>query len=162
MLDDKKILASLFKMLVFFICFSLFTASMLKYYNYAIHVPKDIEKYTYTDNTLSFTLAPAKVFVITMPKSLVEYELTLPKGTTFSHNDKLSIVFLSGKKAPPKDLKTDIMYMKYGVKPIEVKQNKEINLFVNDELKYDLKDNLVLKQIFNDPATGEVVSSVFE
>lgn len=162
MSDDKRFLISLFKMLLFFFCFAMFTASILRYYDYARHVPKDIEKYTYTDNTLSFTLAPAKVLFFTMPKSSIEYELTLPKGTTFSPNDKLSIVFLSGKKSPPKDLKTDLMYMKYGVKPIELNPNKEINFFVNDTLKYDLKDQLVLKSIYKDPVTGVVTAPVFE
>lgn len=162
MFDDKKLLSSLSTMLVFFFCFAVFTTSVLKYYNYAIHIPKDIEKYTYTDNTLSFTLAPSKIFFITMPKSLVEYDLTLPKGTTFKPNDKLSIVFLSGKKSPQKDLKTDVMYMKYGVKPIEINKNKEINLFVNDKLKYDLKDNLVLKTLYKDPDSGVVTKTVFE
>lgn len=162
MSEDKRFLISLFKMLLFFFAFAVFTASILRYYEYARHVPKDIDKYTYTDNTLSFTLAPAKVLFFTMPKSSIEYQLTLPKGTTFSPNDKLSIVFLSGVKPPPKNLKTDVMYMKYGVKPIELNPNKEINFFVNDTLKYDLKDNLVLKSIYKDPESGGVITSVFE
>lgn len=162
MSEDKRFLISLFKMLLFFFVFAVFTASILRYYDYARHVPKDIEKYTYTDNTLSFTLAPDKVFFIPLPKSLTEYELTLPKGTTFSPNAKLSIVFLSGVKPPPKDLKTDAMYIKYGVKPIELRHEKEINFFVNNTLKYDLKDQLVLKSIYKDPVTGVLTTTVFE
>lgn len=162
MSDDKRFLISLFKTLLFFVGFAVVTASILSYYDYLRHVPKDIEKYTYTDNTLSFTLSPEKVFFITLPKSSAQYELTLPKGTTFGPEDKLSIVFLSGKKAPPKDLKTDVMYMKYGVKPIELNRQKEINFFVNGTLQYDLKNNLVLKTIYKDPTTGEITESVFE
>jgi hypothetical protein len=162
MSDNKQFFTSLFKLLLFFFCFAVFTSSILTYYRYILHIPKEIEQYTYTANTLSFTLAPATVFFITMPKSSVEYELTLPKGTTFSPEDKLSIVFLSGKKAPPKDLKTDVMYMKYGVKPIELHQSKEINFFVNNTLKYDLKDNLALKTIYKDPTTGKITETFFE
>jgi hypothetical protein len=162
MSDDKRFFISLFKMILFFFGFAVFTASVLTCYRYAQHVPKEIDQYTYTNNTLSFTLAPATVLFITMPKSSVQYELTLPKGTTFGPEDKISIVFLTGKKAPPKDLKTDVMYMKYGVKPIELNPQKEINFFVNGTLKYDLKDNLVLKQIYKDPTTGEITESVFE
>lgn len=162
MSENKIFFTSLLKTLLFFFCFAVFTAAILRYYDYARHVPKNIEKYTYTDNTLSFTLAPEKVLFFTMPKSSIEYELTLPKGTTFAPDDKLSIVFLSGVKPPPKDLKADAMYIKYGVKPIELRQNKEINFFVNDTLKYDLKDQLVLKSIYKDPVTGVVTATVFE
>lgn len=162
MSETTQSITSIFKLLFTVFILMIIMAGMFSYYNYLRHIPKDIDKYTYTDNTLFFTLAPANIFFITLSKSSGEYELTLPKGTIFNQDDKLSIVFLSGVKPPPKDLKTDVMYMKYGVKPIELNPTKEIIFFVNDTLKYDLKDNLVLKSISKDPTTGEITATVFE
>jgi hypothetical protein len=141
-----------FKLMSIFVIFMVITASILIFHNYMLHKPKNIEQYTYKNNTLFFKL----------PKSTVDYELTLPKDASFSSGDKLSIALINKYDTPKKDLKTDLIYMKYGVKPMEYHQDKEINLFVNDTLKYDLKDKLVLKKIYKDPDTGVVTETVFE
>jgi len=162
MIERKENLTSLFKLLLFFFGFAMLIVSLLTSYNYLRHIPQDIGEYTYTNNTLFFKLEPKKLFFITLPESLTEYELILPKDAKFNTNDKLSIVFLRGVKPPPEDLKANAMYIRYHVKPIEINPIKEINLFVNDTLQYDLKDKLVLKIIDKDPKTGEVSISVFE
>lgn len=150
--NTMKDLTSIFKLLLFVFGFTIFFVTLRLTYIYVLHIPKDIEKYTYANNTLFFKLH----------NSDVDYELSLPKEASFSPNDKLSIVFLTGVKPPPKDLKANAMYIQYGVKPIEINQDKEINLFVNDRLRYDLKDKLVLKMIYKDPPTGDTVKSVFD
>lgn len=152
------VLKSLF--IVFF--FILITIGMFSYYSYLLHLPKDIEKYTYTDSVLSFTLAPNTVLFMEMSRSLMEYELTLPKDAHFNPDDHLSVVMIHEYHTPKKDLSTDPMYTRYRVKPVEHHKSKEIALYINGILKYDLKDNVVLKQKFKDPHTGIVTESIFQ
>ena len=126
--------------------------SIIFFQSYLLNTPKDITNYQYENNHLSFKL----------DNQNVKYVLTLPKDATFHSSDKLSIVLINKYDTPKKDLNSDLMYQRYGVKPLDVHQSKEISLFVNGNKRYDLNDNLVLKEIITNPSTGVVSEFLFE
>lgn len=162
MSDNSNYFTTVLKSLFIVFLFMLITTGVFSFHSYLLHLPKNIEKYTYDNSVLSFTLAPDTVLFIEMPRSLVEYELTLPKDAQFNPDDHLSVVMIHEYHTPEKDLSTDPMYTRYRVKPVEHHQSKEIALYVNGTLKYDLKDGLVLKQKFKDPHTGVLTESLFQ
>lgn len=54
--NTMKDLTSIFKLLLFVFGFTIFFVTLRLTYIYVLHIPKDIEKYTYANNTLFFKL----------------------------------------------------------------------------------------------------------
>lgn len=103
--------------------------------------PKEILNYTYSENVLYFKLK----------NSDSDYSLVLPADAKFTSNDKLSIV-IQKKTAPHQEDIYDKMWLiKYGIKKryYEVTENV-IRLYVNDQLKYDTSNHIVLKEKYTD------------
>lgn len=114
--------------------------------------PKEILNYTYSDNVLHFKLK----------NSDSDYSLVLPEDAKFTSNDKLSIV-IQKKTAPHQEDIYDKMWLiKYGIKQrhYEVTDNV-IRLYVNDQLKYDTSNHIVLKEKYTD-YSGSVRESVYQ
>lgn len=152
MQHKDSFLIAFLKCLIMIIVIMVLLFSILVFKNYLLHTPKDITNYNYENNHLSFNL----------DNQNVKYVLTLPKEATFHSSDKLSIVLINKYDTPKKDLNSDLMYQRYGVKPLDIHQSKKISLFVNGNKKYDLNDNLVLQQIITNPSTGIVSDFLFE
>lgn len=114
--------------------------------------PKEILNYTYSNNVLHFKLK----------NSDSEYSLVLPEDASFTSNDKLSIV-IQKKTAPHQDDIYDKMWqMKYGVKQRHYTVTETvIRLYVNDQLKYDTSNHIVLKEKYTD-YSGSVREAIYQ
>lgn len=114
--------------------------------------PNEILNYTYTDNVLHFKLK----------NSNTDYSLKLPEDASFTSNDNLSIVIIKKTEPHQDDISDQTMYMRYGVKQrnYEVPENV-IRLYVNDQLKYDTSNHIVLKEKYTDQS-GSVRESVYQ
>lgn len=150
--DKDSFLIDFLKSFIIIILIMVLVLSILVFKNHLLHTPKDITNYQYENNQLSFNL----------DNQNVKYVLTLPKDATFHSSDKLSIVLINKYDTPKKNLNSDLMYQRYGVKPLDIHQSKEISLFVNGNKRYDLNDNLVLKEIITNPSTGVGSEFLFE
>ena len=114
--------------------------------------PKKILNYTYSNNVLHFKLK----------NSDSEYSLLLPEDASFTSNDKLSIV-IQKKTAPhQEDIYDKIWLMKYGIKQrYSTVTETVIRLYVNDQLKYDTSNHIVLKEKYTD-YSGSVREAIYQ
>lgn len=114
--------------------------------------PKEILNYTYSNNVLHFKLK----------NSDSEYSLLLPEDASFTSNDKLSIV-IQKKTAPhQEDIYDKIWLMKYGIKQrYSTVTETVIRLYVNDQLKYDTSNHIVLKEKYTD-YSGSVREAIYQ
>ena len=114
--------------------------------------PKEILNYNYSNNVLHFKLK----------NSDSEYSLVLPEDASFTSNDKLSIV-IQKKTAPhQEDIYDKIWLMKYGIKQrYSTVTETVIRLYVNDQLKYDTSNHIVLKEKYTD-YSGSVREAIYQ
>lgn len=142
--EDKDFFKRVFSMMVMTAIFSILIYGMISFKSYVLHIPKDIQNFTYDNNELSFNLE----------KDENNYKLKLPTGTLISPNDKLSIVLINEYHSKPNNVNVRAASFTYD-------QKKEINFFINNKLTYNLNNNIELTYTFRDPATGLVVEKVF-
>lgn len=114
--------------------------------------PKEILNYTYSNNVLHFKLK----------NSDSEYSLVLPEDASFTSNDKLSIV-IQKKTAPHQEDIYDKMWLiKYGIKQRHYTVTETvIRLYVNEQLKYDTSNHIVLKEKYTD-YSGSVREAIYQ
>lgn len=148
-MNDKDSLKTLFTMLKFMAVMSALTFSIFSIHSYFLHLPKEIKSYKQVENSLFFSIQKT------------EYELILPEKISLKSNDKLSIALIS-EHIPNENYQQEPMYIRYRTKPIDHYQPTEVNFFVNDNSKYSLKDNIILKIINKDSKTGMVSETLFK
>lgn len=114
--------------------------------------PKKILNYTYSNNVLHFKLK----------NSDSEYSLLLPEDASFTSNDKLSIVIQKKTAHHQEDIYDKMWQMKYGVKQRHYTVTETvIRLYVNDQLKYDTSNHIVLKEKYTD-YSGSVREAIYQ